>query len=75
MKLVTVFLLGLVSTSAFSQSTLEGTIVSDGDPVPFASVLIQKSRFGATTDASGNYSISNLPEGKYTVIASSLVVG
>ena len=72
MKLVTVFLLGLISTSAFSQSSLEGTIVSDGDPVPFASVLIQKSRFGATTDASGNYSISNLPEGKYTVIASSL---
>ena len=72
MKLVTVFLLGLISTSAFSQSTLEGTIVSDGDPVPFASVLIQKSRFGATTDASGNYSISNLPKGKYTVIASSL---
>ena len=51
---------------------MEGTIVSDGDPVPFASVLIQVLDSVQTTDASGNYSISNLPEGKYTVIASSL---
>ena len=66
------FLLGLLCTSTLAQTTLEGKIISDGEPVPFANVFIQKSKRGATTDANGHYSIPNLPQGKYTVIASSL---
>lgn len=65
----------LASVSAFAQSSttgaLTGTVTSDGAPLPGATVTVtspqaQGSRT-AVTDANGNYNISALPPGDYTV--------
>ncbi len=42
----------------------------NGEPLPFANVLIKGSTKGATTDMDGLYSINNLEAGKYTVVFS-----
>ena len=42
----------------------------NGDPLPFANVLIKGSTKGATTDMDGLYSINNLEPGSYSMIFS-----
>lgn len=42
----------------------------DGEPLPFANVLIKGSSKGATTDMEGLYSLNNLQPGTYTVVFS-----
>ena len=63
---------GLFSTPAFAQSNLVGTVSSEGEPVPFASVLIKNSRLGTAADVEGYFIIENIPAGTYKVVASSL---
>ncbi|MDZ7266291.1 MAG: TonB-dependent receptor [candidate division KSB1 bacterium] len=41
-----------------------------GEALPGANVVVKGTRFGATTDAEGNYTISNLPAGTYTLVVS-----
>lgn len=60
-----------------AQSDTAGSIVGrlsdsemNGEPLPFANVLIQGTSKGATTDMEGLYSISNLKSGIYTVVFS-----
>ena len=64
--------LGLLSTTALAQTTLTGTVSSNGEPVPFANILIQNSRLGAASDAEGKFTIENVPAGTHTVVASSM---
>ena len=45
------------------------TEASTGDPVPGAAVVIEGSRFGATTDSSGTFRIVNAPAGPQVVRA------
>ena len=49
----------LVSTIAFAQGTISGSVTdgSTGDPLPGASVLVKGTTNGVTTDFDGNYSI------------------
>ncbi|MFP5247288.1 MAG: TonB-dependent receptor domain-containing protein [Thermoanaerobaculia bacterium] len=65
----------LASVPAFAQSSvtgfLTGTVTSDGQPLPGATVTVtspnlQGSRT-AVSDANGNYNIAALPPGDYTV--------
>ncbi len=64
--------LGLLSTTALAQTTLTGTVSSNGEPVPFANILIQNSRLGSASDAEGKFTIENVPAGTHTVVASSM---
>ena len=41
----------------FSQKTINGTVSDDQGPLPGATIIIQGSSTGVTTDFDGNYSI------------------
>lgn len=53
---------------------VKGTVVSQADsrPVPFASVFINNSTLGTTTDENGHFSISRLTQGKHELVVSVL---
>lgn len=50
---------------------LTGKVVDKNtqEPLPFVSIIVEGTKFGATTDVDGNYVILNLPPGKYIVRA------
>lgn len=71
--------MAFTSLAIHAQNPETGTIagkLSDkemqGEPLPFANVLIKGSTKGATTDMEGLYSINNLEPGIYTVVFSFL---
>lgn len=71
-KKLTMLLLCLFLTvgAAFAQNKVTGTVVShdDGEPVIGATVMIQGSKTGTTTDYDGNFTLS-VPSGKKLVIS------
>lgn len=75
-KLLLSSFLCLLSTAyAFAQtSTISGTITdnSTGDPLPQVNVYIMELETGAATDLEGNYEISNVEHGDYTLRVSSV---
>ena len=61
----------LIQTQA-KNGEIKGKVVNqDGDPVPFASVQLKGTRFGASTDENGLYGF-NAPGGDYILVASSV---
>jgi outer membrane receptor for ferrienterochelin and colicin len=71
--LVVLVVLLVASVSAFAQTTgvLTGTVTTDGNPLPGATVSVSSPSLQGTrtavTDANGNYNIAALPPGDYTV--------
>ena len=51
---------------------LSGKVLTEGDPMPYASVYIKGTSIGTTTDENGNYNITSLKKGNHTIIASFL---
>lgn len=71
---IMIFLL-LISGTSFTYAQGKGNIkgnVSDnkGVPIPYANVVLMGTTMGAASDAKGNYEISNVPPGSYTLRAS-----
>ena len=61
------------STSAFAQTGQITGVVTDslsGDPLPGVNVLVRGTQQGASTNAEGNYTITGLEPGTYTLQAS-----
>lgn len=62
MKTFIPYILGLllliVSPVFAQQKQLSGTISSDGDPIPGATIIVKGTSVGAITDFDGNYTIS-----------------
>ncbi|SEB36405.1 iron complex outermembrane recepter protein [Tenacibaculum sp. MAR_2009_124] len=57
----------------FSQASLEGTVKNvNNETIPFASVFLKKKQLGTSCDENGSYTITNIPLGTYTVIASAV---
>jgi iron complex outermembrane receptor protein len=70
MFIITFFLL---CNTAFAQGSMKGTVKdSRGDAVVGANVFIKGTGMGAATDFDGNYSITNIPAGSYTLIVSAV---
>ncbi|ACT94267.1 TonB-dependent receptor [Dyadobacter fermentans] len=69
MKLRILFLLSFLTSHAFAQFTLSGKVSLEGqaEPALGASVYIQELKTGATADTAGNYLITGIPKGTYTV--------
>ena len=57
-----------------AQGTVKGFVRSEatGEPVMFASVSLEGTSCGISTDISGFYSLSKIPEGDYTLVVSSI---
>ncbi len=52
------------------KTLISGKVQSGNRPVPFASIFIQNSPSGTTSDADGNY-ILEVPDGEFTVVVQS----
>ncbi|WP_422858407.1 TonB-dependent receptor [Flagellimonas sp. S174] len=71
MKLISLFLATLSCSFLFAQNgTVSGTITSDGEPVPFASVFVKGKNIGTTSDVDGTYQLE-IPTGEITLVVQS----
>lgn len=70
-----ILLLVVLSFTLFSQAQQKGTVVghilSEGQAVPFASILLKNATTGTSSDENGNYSIE-VPTGKQTIIVQAI---
>ncbi|PQB05219.1 TonB-dependent receptor [Aureitalea marina] len=71
MKYISSILLLLLGTVGFAQTgTIEGTLLDkevEGEPLPFANVIILGTSTGTTSDFDGNYILEDVPVGTYTL--------
>ncbi len=66
----------LIGTAASAQNTLKGTITSKQNGTPImGTVYIPQLEKGTAADFDGNYTLTNIPDGNYTVVFSSLGYG
>lgn len=73
MKIYTLLMvLILCSAGTFAQTGAISGIVSSRQPVSFATVVVQSSKHGTSTDSAGRFKIEGLTPGRYTVIVSYL---
>lgn len=60
--------------SSYSQAQnafeISGVVTSNGLPLPFANVYLEGTKKGTTTSSDGSFTIQNIKEGQYTLIAS-----
>ena len=69
------FLLALATTwtpCTAQETSIEGIVLSEGEPVPFVNIRIKGSGTGTSSDARGFYRLENLNRGTFTLIASAL---
>jgi outer membrane receptor for ferrienterochelin and colicins len=71
-RLATIALTTVSVCSQAQTASLSGKIMSESNPVEFANVVLQNTRFGTATDASGFFLIKDIPAGTYKVIASAI---
>lgn len=67
-----IFLLFLVSFTAYSQGVIRGKITNpvNGEPVSYANIIVLGTETGAISDEEGSYEIVDLKPGLYNVRAS-----
>jgi outer membrane receptor for ferrienterochelin and colicins len=72
LKLIILVLLAFPSGSQAQSATptVGGTVLSDGQPIYLANVVLAESKAGAATDTAGHFIISNVKPGTYTLKAS-----
>ena len=61
-------------TTACSQSVIKGIVTNavTGDPIGRCSVFISNTSIGATTDEAGKFVLTNVPQGKFELVISSV---
>lgn len=65
-KLILLFAF-VCSTAITSQTSVKGTVSSDGMPLPLANVVLKNLKKSTVTDAEGNFSIKNISNGTYQI--------
>jgi outer membrane receptor for ferrienterochelin and colicins len=55
-----------------TDANIFGDVQSEGEHIPFASIYIEGTNIGTTTDATGHYMLIDLPIGKHVIVAKSL---
>lgn len=61
--------LTVVAQKEKTDANIFGHVTSNGEHLPFATVLLNGTTIGTATDETGHYRIINLPEGKYIIKA------
>ena len=51
-----------------SNNSIHGFVKSNGENLPYVSVIIKGTTIGAATNEQGKYTIPDLPDGEYTII-------
>lgn len=70
-KFLWVMLLCFSARYAGAQAAaVSGKVVSEGKPLEFASVGVKGKTFGTTTDVEGMFTLTGLPSGSHTLLAS-----
>lgn len=71
MKLIK-FLIFTLCSSTFAQSnySVEGKVLSNGEPLPYTNIYIENTTKGTTSNVNGIFSLENIKPGKYTIAAS-----
>ncbi|WP_319482071.1 TonB-dependent receptor [uncultured Draconibacterium sp.] len=69
-RLSLVLLLQIMAVIAFGQINLTGVVKGDGEALAGASVVIEKSFYGVSTQANGSFEFKNLKPGDYTLLVS-----
>jgi outer membrane receptor for ferrienterochelin and colicins len=71
MKLIKVFIFIIYyAAKAQSSFSVTGTVLSNGEPLPFANIYIEGTKKGATTNGNGTFEIKGLYPGNYTIVSS-----
>lgn len=67
--IIAMMLLGTIQQSlAQNSGTINGTITDKkNNPIVGATILLERTTFGAVTDEAGVFSITNIPQGRYTL--------
>lgn len=72
-QIFSILALVIISISLSAQSgTLSGVVKSNGEPLEYASVGLEGTIIGASTNSNGYYKIQNIPYGTYTVKVSAM---
>ncbi|MEM6634099.1 MAG: TonB-dependent receptor, partial [Bacteroidota bacterium] len=74
MKILTTLLItaciSLCSLSQAQQASIQGQVNDEnGNPIPYANVILRGTQLGSATDDNGAYTISNVAPGSYTIQA------
>lgn len=67
MRVIICFMCLLVFANEVNAQTIQGKVTSRGDVLPYASVYIENSSKGTTTDDKGKYKIEGVQPGTYLV--------
>lgn len=68
-----IFFLSIGISATFSQkNSISGKVTSEGEPLPYVNIYLKKTKLGTSTDENGFYRIKNIPDGKHTLILSSV---
>lgn len=70
MKTLKVAYLLLLTSFSYAQSSLQGSITTDGMPLQYANISIKKAAKSIVSDADGNYFIKDLAAGEYEIAVS-----
>ena len=65
-----VIILTLLISCGLHAQQISGTVTSYGTPLPYANVIVENSTKGASTDENGQYVISGVDAGSYTLVVS-----
>lgn len=72
----TLMLIGLMVFQIIAQQsgTIEGKVTDKAtkQPIPSVNIVVLKTNYGASTDLTGNFKLTNLPVGRYAVRVSSI---
>jgi outer membrane receptor for ferrienterochelin and colicins len=53
-------------------NSISGKVSSNGEFLPFANVYLKKTKQGTSTNENGFFKLKNIPNGTYTIVASSI---
>ncbi len=61
--------IGLIATAQLKRTdaNIIGHVVSRGEHIPFATVMLKGTTIGVSTDETGHYQMVNMPEGNFTL--------
>ncbi|WP_276495843.1 TonB-dependent receptor [Pontibacter litorisediminis] len=62
----------LTFTAAAQQGTLQGRVTAGGKPIPYATVLLEGTSLGTSTDLEGHYTLERIPPGVHELVVKAI---